>query len=238
MISEVQQEQIIDWLLGTLDPVRGEQIASQVAADPELAVFAQEMHETLDSVALTAPLAKPPADLPQRILRGHQRRNQRIPTFIPWAIAACLAVGLIIVRSERTALQARLAGIERANQLANLRIANLQTQVANLKNTSVTVVWNPDLKAGVVQLDKIPLAGPGKDYQLWVVDPGKPLPINGGVLPIKEDGTVRIEFKPDHPVQTVTKFVISVEPAGGVPKSVGPAVFAGEPVGSKTELNR
>jgi anti-sigma-K factor RskA len=71
----------------------------------------------------------------------------------------------------------------------------------------------------------MPPASPGKDYQLWVVDPQNPVPVSAGVLRVANDEEVKISFIPDKPVNSVSKFVISVEPAGGVPKSVGPAIL-------------
>ena len=146
-------------------------------------------------------------------------------TWIPWAVAACFAVGMSLLWIDRIGLRHRIEQLEGSQQMAQLQIATLQSQIAAYKNSSVIVVWNAKTETGVAKLQNVPPAGPGKDYQLWVVDPSKTMPVNGGILPVKDYQEIKIPFKPDQPVNSVTKFIVSLEPAGGVSKSVGPAVF-------------
>lgn len=66
-----------------------------------------------------------------------------------------------------------------------------------------------------------------KDYQLWVVDPNNPKPVNAGVVKVDADGFAKIDFKPVIEVCSAAKFALSVEQQGGVPENVGPIILIG-----------
>ena len=62
----------------------------------------------------------------------------------------------------------------------------------------------------------------GKDYQLWVVDPSQPRPLDGGVFKTNPDGTAQIYFRPASSSKVrADKFAISLEPEGGRPVAEG-----------------
>ena len=125
------------------------------------------------------------------------------------------------LRDEITQLRGRDA-------LAQVKIASLGSQVAEFAKAGVIVVWDPQDQRGVIKLANLQQAGAGKDYQLWVIDPKYPAPVNGGVLPVEPNGTAKLIFRPDQPITSVDKFAISVEQAGGVPLAKGPIVFVGD----------
>ena len=72
-----------------------------------------------------------------------------------------------------------------------------------------------------------------KDYQLWVLDKSKPAPVSAGVIKLDDRGYATVKFKPVEPV-TPSKFALSVEKEGGVPKKSddGPIIFVGTVNGS------
>jgi len=127
-----------------------------------------------------------------------------------------------------TELREELVRLRGRDALAQMKIATLSTQVAEFARAGVVVVWDPEAQRGVIQLANLQQAGEGKDYQLWVIDPRYPAPVNGGVLPVEASGSARLLFHPDQPVASVNKFAISVERAGGVAKAEGPIVFIGD----------
>ena len=86
--------------------------------------------------------------------------------------------------------------------LAEIRIATLKAQVAAYETASAVVVWDKNQKNGVLQLDKLPPPAPGKDYQLWVIDPKIAQPVSAGVLAVPNDGLIRTSFHPATPIES------------------------------------
>jgi anti-sigma-K factor RskA len=125
-------------------------------------------------------------------------------------------------------LREEIANLRGRDALAQVKIASLSSQVAEFGRAGVVVVWDPEDQRGVIKLANLPQAGEGKDYQLWIIDPKYPSPVNGGILPVAADGTAKLAFRPDQPIASADKFAISVEQAGGVPKAEGPIVFIGD----------
>ncbi|MBV9391453.1 MAG: anti-sigma factor [Verrucomicrobia bacterium] len=130
-------------------------------------------------------------------------------------------------QEEVTRLQQQVAGLQQQTNLANLKIASLRGQIASLKGSAVTVVWNEAENKGVINLQDVPAPKPGKDYQLWVVDSQHKLPISAGVVPVSTSGLSKVVFRPDQPVRAAQKFVLSLEAAGGAPQPAGPFLFVG-----------
>jgi anti-sigma-K factor RskA len=326
MIDEQTQDLVLQYLLGELDAPQMENVRAQIESDPELRTFANEMEETLGSLAYAAkPVAAPP-DIPQRILRAGGRSVQLAPkpprprivalNLLPWALAACLAIACVILGLDRqrvrkglskelaalrqtnaqtsdalaqlqqrsaasekeiasfreksadlekqlaalqekdaealkelAALQQKaaedeqavaaltqkdvesqkeLAALKQKNLLSEIKIATLKAQVAKFQQANAVVVWDTDQRNGVLQLDKLPPPAPGKDYQLWVIDPSKPLPVSAGVLSVPSLGLIRTSFHPVQPVQSAAAFAISLEKSGGSMKPEGQIIFIGK----------
>ena len=175
---------------------------------------------------------------------------------MPWALAACFAIvcallslqqaqirkDLISLQEKNTeasralvALQQKiaqsesdLAALKEKNVLSELKIATLKAQIAAYKGATAVVVWDKEQKKGVLQVDKLPPPGQGKDYQLWVIDPKKPQPVSAGILSVPNDGLIRTSFHPAAPVESADAFAISVEKAGGAPKPEGQIILVGK----------
>jgi anti-sigma-K factor RskA len=255
MIDELKQDLLVQDLLNEVDSSTAEKIRTELEADAELREYVWQMEDAFASMAHAARPMKPPAGLPQRILQI-ERNNSRGPlprprskivwSFVPWAIAACLATACIVLALERTRLQEKigrelaalqrtnaqigeeLAILQKRNVLAEIKIATLKSQVAAYAAATAVVVWDKDHKRGVLQLDKLPPPGPGKDYQLWVIDPKIAQPVSAGVLAVPNDGLIRTSFDTVTPVESAAAFAISVEKAGGSPKPEGQVILVGK----------
>jgi len=155
-------------------------------------------------------------------------------SIIPWAIAACFAISTGALWMERNALQKdrgalieELHASKERDNLAKVKIAALSSQMDAYAKASAVIVWDPEKQRGVVKLANVPKPEAGKDYQLWVIDPKYPKPVNGGVVPVDADGIARVSFQPDKPISKADNFAISVEQAGGVPEGKGPIILLG-----------
>ena len=75
----------------------------------------------------------------------------------------------------------------------------------------------------MLRVEKLPALASDKDYQLWVIDPAYPLPVDSGVFTVDPaTGNARISFRPDKRINNAAKFAVSLERKGGVPKAEGP----------------
>lgn len=135
-------------------------------------------------------------------------------------------------RRELTARDQRVSDLTRQlaaqGTLADYKIATLASLLGNSPQALAVAVWNPANQEGVLTVQKLPALAADKDYQLWVVDPQYPIPVDGGVFRVDPaTGEARLNFRPNLPVKTVAKFAVSLERKGGVPKAEGPMVLIG-----------
>jgi anti-sigma-K factor RskA len=138
MIDERTEELASLYAFDLLDGAELAAFEARLAGDAELRALVRELRETASALALTAPAAALPAGLKSRLLAQIPDRPHATPftpfVWIPWALAACLAVASVWLiqlyfqqRSETVALQEEisLARIETQavqNQLAAERI--------------------------------------------------------------------------------------------------------------------
>jgi anti-sigma-K factor RskA len=258
MIEEFKQDLLVQYLLGEVDASTAEKIRAELQSDAELRDFVRDTEDAFASIAHAAPRMAPPLGLPERILQLERNVSKVSPTpprskiiwfVLPWALAACLAIACVVLGLERTRLQKKyaqigqellavqqkdaqvedeLAILQKKNVLAEVKIATLKAQVAAYETASAVVVWDKDQKNGVLQLDKLPPPAPGKDYQLWVIDPKIAVPVSAGILAVPNDGLIRASFRPVSPIESAAAFAISVEKAGGASKPEGQIILVGK----------
>jgi len=114
-------------------------------------------------------------------------------------------------------------------ELANLKITVLASLVQNSPQALAVTFWDPAKQEGTLKVEKLPALLANQDYQLWVVDPQYPNPVDGGVFRVDPNtGDARITFKPGQPVKAVSAFAVTLERKGGVPKAEGPFVLLGK----------
>lgn len=131
----------------------------------------------------------------------------------------------LLAEKQVADLEARL---RRSEDLAHLKVAALASLAGNTREAQAIAVWDPEQQSGLLTFDKMPVIGEAQDYQIWVVDPAYPNPVNGGVFRVDENGRATLAFKPDQPVRAAAAFAISLEKKGGVPKAEGPIVLMGK----------
>lgn len=136
----------------------------------------------------------------------------------------------LLASHERQGAATRIAALTQQMQeqgdLAQFKIATLASLLDNSPQALAVAVWNPSTQEGVLSVEKLPALAADRDYQLWVIDPQYPIPVDGGVFVVNpETGEARYQFKANKPVKTVAKFAVSLERKGGVPKAEGPMVL-------------
>ena len=225
MINEDKQQQVIDYVLGELSATDAASFEQELGRDFELQTFTREIYETFGRIGGGVEAQPPPSSIPQRILR--QERPLPFP-FIPWAVAACLAIGCMVLATMWTESRREIAKLVQRDLLSRIRIAALQSQVDAYAKTSAVVVWNPDQQNGVLQFERLPALPANQDYQMWVIDPKQPQPVSAGLIPKSTDQERRITFSPTKSVSGTPKFAVSIEPAGGSVAPRGQIVLVGQ----------
>jgi anti-sigma-K factor RskA len=323
MIDERHEELAALYAFDLLEGPEKTAFETELARNPELQKLVRELREASASLAHAAPAATPPPELKTRLLaeiqapRSYRRHRSKVaifPQWVPWAIAACLAIlaawtGQLYLTSrsaaealrdqqtladlalknlqnqleaERIVSSQQLSGLNQqaadaARQLADARqsaataerlladavqqsndleqsLANTRTQLAdlgqqlkaqgdlaNLKITTLAsmlnnspqalavAVWDPSRQEGMLKVAKLPALTADEDYQLWVVDPQYPDPVDGGTFVVDpKTGEASVRFKTKQPIKAISAYAITAERKGGVMKSDGPFLLLGK----------
>lgn len=178
---------------------------------------------------------------PQKIVSLPQRKSVSLSR-LPWAFAACLAVLCLLLfvqdgwlkktigeqaqrisdldqlarslQSATNELRQTVQALRETNRLASLRIALLNSLLADSPKTVAVTLWDESKQQGVFVVQNLKPLPPDKDYQLWVLDNGT-TPVDAGVFRVDEAGNVRVEFKTRLPIKVAGKFAVTKEPKGG-----------------------
>ena len=156
---------------------------------------------------------------------------------VPYAIAACLAIlavqqgrQILAVKSQLETESAQLTQLTNLSQrdvLAGLRLMALEPKDISYLSSKVVVAWDAVQHRGLVSMQNLPAPGPGRNYQLWVLDPHAPAPISAGLIhPEAGSGSFTVR-----PLSTDSPgFAITLEPGEGSPVPTGSILFAVAPV--------
>jgi anti-sigma-K factor RskA len=231
MIDPLLEEQAALAALGwAADPAGLERAASRNA---ELAEAIRSYAEAGAMLACDTQQVEPPPQLREQILaalgpapavaraaapRPGKSRVLRFPrlALVPYALAACLMglalfqAALILLLDNR--LDASRQVSPHHDPFTGMQLVDLAPQ-GDHGNAKVMVAWNGTTSSGMLSMSNMPAPPPGQDYQLWVLDPSKPAPVNAGVIPRGTQaqhfiaGEVKMPGRPG--------FAVSMEPAGG-----------------------
>jgi anti-sigma-K factor RskA len=236
MIPDDLQDQAALHALGALSPEETAAFEAVLMGNAELRTMVREMREAAADVARGVPLQQPPEELRRRVLREIALEKQSNPAsrpatrsfnWLPWAIAALFLAFCGILALDRARLQRELADARAADPLSQATMVMLTSPTGDHPEARVAVAWQPDRQSGVITINNMPPAGPGRDYQLWAVDANHPDPIDAGIIHVEPNGVTRVRFKPNQDAAQIKAFAISLEREGGVPKREGPIVMIG-----------
>jgi anti-sigma-K factor RskA len=215
-VNEQVQEQASLYVFGLLEGEEAAAFERRLESDVGLRALVDELDASAAQLALTAPVHSPPPELRSRILSEIRSKKTiafpRRNAWIPWAIAACLALSVCYLIADRAGLRHRIKRLEERDVFAQIQIASLSSRLDSAPNANAVVVWDSE----------------NHDYQLWLVDPRYKNPVDGGVFHVANDDTQSVSFKPASPVREAKGFAISLERKGGVTKAEGPIVLLGK----------
>ncbi len=114
------------------------------------------------------------------------------------------------------------------SDLATLQLTALASMVKGVPNALAVAVWDPVKQEGVLKAENLPVLLANQDYQLWVVDPQYPNPVDGGIITTDAKGLAKVTFKAKQPIQAINALAVTRERKGGVPKAEGPFILLGK----------
>jgi anti-sigma-K factor RskA len=264
VIDEGMQEQAAAYALGALDADQANAFEGALRVDPELRALVRELRLVTEALAGTVPALEPPAAVKARLLldidqqwAGGPKSTAAPPAsaapigvhpaapkvWIPWAIAAALAVlslaflwqsshlrsqlasqaGQIneltahaeLARAESVDLRATVGRLRESNRIASFRIAVLDSLLAADPKAVAVSVWDNDRQDGVFIVRNLKQLPGDKDYQLWIIDPKYPSPVSAGVFRVDAKGNVREDFHAKQQIQAANQFAVTIENKGG-----------------------
>jgi len=112
-------------------------------------------------------------------------------------------------------LQQVVFALRETNRLANLKIAMLNSLLADAPTAVAVSLWDDAKQEGVFVVQHLKTLPEDREYQLWVMDHGT-TPVDAGVFRVDANGGVRVEFKVKLPIQSAGKFAVTEEIRGGV----------------------
>jgi anti-sigma-K factor RskA len=239
MIDERKEETAALYVFGVLEQGEARAFEQEMSADGELRTFVDELMRHTATLAHAAPQKAAPPHLKERILENIKRGGagaEDIPggkvvpfrisqVILPWTMAACFAViaGVLVV--DRTKLKSELADLQTRNDVCQMQVAMLDSMNGKPRQGLAVVIWDPSTQTGVLKGEDMPRPAANEDYQLWVVDPKYPQPVNAGVFNVDGNGSTKAMFKPSLPVSASGKFAVSIERKGGAAQHEGPIVM-------------
>jgi anti-sigma-K factor RskA len=231
-VNEALEEQASLYVMGLLEGDEAVAFERQLESDAQLRAFVDGLDETAAALAHAAPPRPLPPELRGRVL-GAVSRGKAIPFpvrsgWIPWSIAAALALTCSYLVAERSGLRHRITRLEERDVLAQIQIASLSSKLQNAPNANAVVVWDEKKQRGILKVTELPRNADDRDYQLWLIDSRYKHPVDGGAFHVANDGAMRVPFQPAAPVREAQGFAISLERKGGVPVAEGPMVLVGK----------
>jgi anti-sigma-K factor RskA len=187
MITERQEELAALHALGLLEGAERAAFETELAGDPELRALVDSFAASSAALALAAPSVEPPAALRARILNaasapaGGSVAAFPLARFIPWAVAAALALAATWLATQNLALRNQNTSLHTERELAEAAYRMTQNQLSQrslLAEKMINDLGNKLRRSEDLSRLKISalasLAGNTKEAQVIAVwDPGQ-----------------------------------------------------------------
>lgn len=133
MITEQLEETASLYALGALEPGERAAFEEELAGNEELRRLVDDLLATAANLAYTAPLRMPPPHLETAIMREIRdskivRPNFSATRWIPWALAACLALSTGLLYVKRNKLERQVTELQSEQEQMPLEVARLSTE--------------------------------------------------------------------------------------------------------------
>jgi anti-sigma-K factor RskA len=217
MNTRPDDDTLIQFVLGTLEPEKAKELELLVQSDPTLATQVTSWQKGLALLGTTVPQSSPSADLEYKILSSIQSLKP-VSVVVLKPVPSNIIPMLIRALSFAAVATAVLFGW-RSNQLgqevAQLKLELLKQTAVVSEGSLIKLASNTNISIGQAMLTKsgqlmvalkLPAPESGKTYQAWVILKGETAP-----RPLK---TLSTDLSISIPASAVA-IAISLEPMGG-----------------------
>ena len=235
MSSEEREELASLYVLGALE---GDELAAferELIAHPELAALVTELESASTILATSVPQHKAPEVIRQSVFQQIRREVPAIEAprrsafsfgWIPWAIAAGLAVCCGLLWNNKSQLTAAVANVEQENEALQGRIASLDAERTRLESrVSALEKERQDLQIRVASLEE---RDPLREIQpiTLAAQPGAPVAEKVMALwdPYRREGALHAKLPEPAPDKDYQLWIITPEFKQPVDAGVIPAV--------------
>src|ERR1044072_5001162 len=90
--------------------------------------------------------------------------------WVPWAIAAALALFCGLLAIDRVRLERQLAETRATDPLMQTTFYTLAPSAPAPADAKATVAWQPGRQSGVISISNLPAPEAGKHDQLWALE--------------------------------------------------------------------
>lgn len=253
MVEEHVLDLLPGYALGILD---AEDLLKVSRHLPQCATCRKELStytQTVDQLALAAPLRTPPPDLRARVIRrvagnaatepmvkslprqaGPPHETKRLGLFdwlsslisprLGWALGALAVILLLFLTINNVLLWQRINALQAQAPGGTAHIVNLAGTQNAPQATGYVLVFEGN-NYGTLTVDNAPQLEANQQYQIWLIKDGKRT--SGGVFDVSDEGYGVLEIVANQPLMNYQSFGITIEPKGGSPAPTGKKVLGG-----------
>lgn len=138
--------------------------------------------------------------------------------WLPWGLAACMAIATAVAFLRPASEQAPIAPIVSiADATDVVEVAWSPWDSPQVTGVEGDVRWSESLQRGVMRFRGLPVNDPASSqYQLWIIDArGMSQRVSGAVFNAPASGQIEVPVEPLIPVRDVAAFAVTVEEPGG-----------------------
>jgi anti-sigma-K factor RskA len=224
-----RRDSIFLYAADQLEPAEAEALRQHLATDCPICTGAlAEAQATLAQVATAIEPIAPPAQLREKLMSrignsksraSDQRSRMRIfPVALLSAAAAVIVTSTIFIFAMR----------DNSKRTPTLQMVSMTSEIQ--PKASGAVAWDMDHHEWHVAVFNLAPLPPGKEYELWIIPPGKaPMPSKTFTVDASGSATLIVSVPAD--LGTIATAAITDEPAGGVPAPTGKIQLAGKSAG-------
>jgi anti-sigma-K factor RskA len=140
MIDEALEEMASLYVLGLLEGPEATAFQARMRRDPALVALVKELSDASSELAYTAHSPAPSRDLKERLMdkvdtalrfraQRHQKKTFTMPAWIPWTLAAAIALGAVWVGQLYFGLRAETITLNEQKRLAEIELASARNQL-------------------------------------------------------------------------------------------------------------
>lgn len=199
---------------------------AHLATCDECRVVVDALQEGAAAISMAA-AEDPPRRMRRRVMKEVGRTAQAGPARVSyrrnWALRLAGAAAVILV-AVAAALFATSSGTSANDVITAEDAVTIQLPATDPAGNNAELIYSPAAERAVVRFNELPPAGPGRTYELWIIDGGVPNP--AGLFDPEPSGTALVLL--EGTVSRGSAIGVTIEPAGGSDSPTGDILYLAE----------